>query len=340
MLNLKENSEFDSSGFLFFIYKWRKPFIIVCASALIASWIFSSSIFITPKYRSSVILFPVATNSVSKVLISQKSGIKEDILGFGEEEQTEQLLQILNSNKIRDRIIKKFDLMNHYGINPDSRYKMTKLIREYQNNITFRRTEYMAVKISVLDKDPLMAANIANTISELLDSTKNQMQKERAIMAFRIVEQEYKKLQDEIREIVDSLSVIGKLGVNDYESQSEVINQQFAIAISKNDKQAINALEKRLDILAKYGSTYLSLKNILEFKAEQLTLFKAKYVEAKIDAEQELPQKFVVNDAFAAEKKSYPIRWIIVVVSTLSAFLLTILIIIIIENFARYQKKT
>jgi uncharacterized protein involved in exopolysaccharide biosynthesis len=198
----------------------------------------------------------------------------------------------------------------------------------------------MAVKISVLDKDPLMAANIANTISELLDSTKNQMQKERAVMAFRIVEQEYKKLQDEIREIVDSLSVIGKLGVNDYESQSEVINQQFAIAISKNDKQAINALEKKLDILAKYGSTYLSLKNILEFKAEQLTLLKAKYVEAKIDAEQELPQKFVVNDAFAAEKKSYPIRWIIVVISTLSAFLLTILIIIIIENFARYQKKT
>ncbi len=340
MINLKENSEFDSSGFLFFIYKWRKPLIIVCALALIASWIFSSSIFITPKYRSSVILFPVATNSVSKVLISQKSGIKEDILGFGEEEQTEQLLQILNSNKIRDRIIIKFDLMNHYGINPDSRYKMTKLIREYQNNVTFRRTEYMAVKISVLDKDPLMAANIANTIAELLDSTKNQMQKERAIMAFRIVEQEYKKLQDEIREIVDSLSVIGKLGVNDYESQSEVINQQFAIAISKNDKQAINALEKKLDILAKYGSTYLSLKNILEFKAEQLTLLKAKYVEAKIDAEQELPQKFVVNDAFAAEKKSYPIRWIIVVVSTLSAFLLTILIIIIIENFARYQKKT
>ncbi len=340
MLNLKENSQFDSSGFLFFIYKWRKPLIIVCASALIASWIFSSSIFITPKYRSSVILFPVATNSVSKVLISQKSGIKEDILGFGEEEQTEQLLQILNSNKIRDRIIKKFDLMNHYGINPDSRYKTTKLIREYENNITFRRTKYMAVKITVLDKDPLMAANIANTISELLDSTKNQMQKERAVMAFRIVEQEYKKLQDEIREIVDSLIVIGKLGVNDYESQSEVINQQFAIAISKNDKQAINALEKKLDILAKYGSTYLSLKNILEFNAEQLILLKAKYVEAKIDAEQELPQKFVVNDAFAAENKSYPIRWIIVVVSTLSAFLLTILIIIIIENFARYQKKT
>ncbi len=55
-------------------------------------------------------MFPVATNSISKVLISQNSGIKEDILGIGEEEQAEQMLQMLNSNMIRDRIIKiQFD---------------------------------------------------------------------------------------------------------------------------------------------------------------------------------------------------------------------------------------
>jgi single-stranded DNA-specific DHH superfamily exonuclease len=37
--------------------------------------------------------------------------------------------------------------------------KRTKLYKTYDDNITFRRTEYMAVKIAVLDKDPVIAAN-------------------------------------------------------------------------------------------------------------------------------------------------------------------------------------
>ena len=335
-----ENGDFDSSGFIYFLYFWRKPLIIIVLLAIFASILFSSPWFITPKYKSSVILFPVATNSISKALISQQSGIKEDILGFGEEEQAEQMLQILNSNKIRDRIVSKFNLFEHYGISTDSKYKYTRLIREYDNNVSFRRTEYMAVKISVMDTDPQMAADIANTIAELLDSTKTQMQRDRARQAFLIVEKEYLDMQKDISGIIDSLKVIGKLGVNDYESQSEVINQQLAIALRNGDMNAVRALEGRLDVLAEYGGTFLSLKNTLEFKSEQQTLLKAKYREAKVDAEAELPQKFIVNSAFKAEKKSYPIRWIIVLVSTFSALLLAILILILFENFAKIKKKS
>lgn len=314
--------------------------MIITLFAIFASILFSSPWFITPKYKSSVILFPVATNSISKALISQQSGIKEDVLGFGEEEQAEQMLQILNSNKIRDRIVSKFNLLEHYGIDAESKFKNTRLVREYENNVSFRRTEYMAVKISVMDEDPQMAADIANTIAELVDSTKTQMQKERAMRAFRIVEQEYIDLQKDMAGIVDSLRIIGKLGVNDYESQSEVINQQLAIALRNNDMSAVRALEERLDILAEYGGAFLSLKNTLEFKSEQLTLLKAKYQEAKVDAEAELPQKFVVNSAYKAEKKSYPIRWIIVVISTVAVLLLAILVIITIENFTRLKKNS
>jgi uncharacterized protein involved in exopolysaccharide biosynthesis len=166
------------------------------------------------------------------------------------------------------------------------------------------------------------------------------MQKERAMKALNIVGNEYQDLQQEINQIVDSLRSIGRLGVHDYESQSEVLNQQLAIAISKNDRPAIKALEERLEVLANYGSIFLSLKNTLEYKTEQITLLKAKYEEAKVDAEQELPQKFIVNSAFAAEKKSYPIRWMIVVVTTLSALMLSVITIIIIESFNKFKKST
>jgi hypothetical protein len=249
-------------------------------------------------------MFPVATNSISKVLISQNTGIKEDVLGIGEDEQSEQMLQMLNSNLIRDRIIQKYDLMKHYEIPVDSKYKYTRLHQEYEDNVKFRRTEFMAVKITVFDTDPQMAADMANDIAALLDSTRNIMQKERAVKAFQIVNTEYISLQNEVNGIVESLRFLGSKGVNDYERQSEVLNQQFAIAISQNNQHAVKALQQKLDTLGKYGGMFLSLKDGLEFKTEQLTLLKTKYQEAKVDAEQFLPQKFIVNSAYKAEVKS------------------------------------
>ena len=331
--------ELNSVTLVQLIYKWRLPLVIITAIAIVAAIIFSSPFFIKPKYKSTVIMFPVATGSISKVLISPSSGIKEDILGIGEEEQAEQMLQLLNSNLIMDRIIEKYNLIEHYRIDPNSKYLYTRLHKEYENNVKFRRTEYMAVKVTVLDTDPQMAADIANDIAALVDSVKNHIQRERAYMAYQIVEREYNSLKAEVDEIVDSLRSLGKRGIHDYERQSEVLNQQLAITISQNNQQAIRILQQKLDTIGKYGGTYMSLKNALEFKTEQLTLLKTKYQEAKVDAEQFLPQKFVVNNAYKAERKSYPIRWIILVVTAFIVFFTAVLAIIIIENYNKLKLK-
>jgi uncharacterized protein involved in exopolysaccharide biosynthesis len=211
------------------------------------------------------------------------------------------------------------------------------MFREYEKNITFRRTEFMAVQITVLDKDPQFAADIANKIADLLDSTKNDMLRQRAKKGLAIVEAEYKAVQQEVREMVDSLVTIGKLGVNDVNYQSQALNQQMAIATMNNNKAAMAALQKRLDVLGKYGGIYTSLDNALKYKTEQMTLLQSKYKEAKVDAEENMPQKFIVNDAYKAEKKSYPVRWLIVLVTTFSALFLAVMAIIIIEKISSYK---
>jgi len=340
MLNkVKGSEDFDSSNFIVFMIQWRKPLLYVTLAALIASIVFSSPFFITPKYKSTVILFPTSSNSISKALLAETTGEKQDILEFGEEEQTEQMLQILSSNLIRDRIIIKYNLMEHYEIKPDAKYKYTKLYDTYEENVTFRRTEYMAVKITVLDKDPVLAAKMANDIAELMDSTKNVMQKERAFKAFQIVQAEYLKLRDEVQQMEDSLSRLRELGVHDYETQAEMINQQLAIELAKGNKSGIKALEDKLAMLAKYGGPYVSLRDALEHDKKQLSEIKTKFDEAKIDATEILPQKFIVNNAYVAEKKSYPVRWIIVLVSVLSAFLLSVIVLAVLDSVSRYNKK-
>lgn len=327
--------DFNSLNVMFFIYKWRKQLTIVAVCAFIISSIVALTI--EEKYKSTVILFPATTNSISKALLTESATNKEDVLQFGEEEEAEQMLQILSSDEVRTRICEKYNLMEHYGIDPEGQYKRTELYNSYLENISFKRTEYMSVKIEVMDHSPDTAAMIANDIAALHDSTKTRIQHERAKEALRIVEREYLSKLAEIRAMEDSLKVINSYGVFDYESQSEVTSEQYAIAIAKNDLRAVKMLEEKLQIIGKYGSAYVSLRDNMYMQRKQLNLLKSKYDEAKVDAEQVLSQKFVVSSAFPAEKKSYPVRWLIVVVSTLSSLLIAVITILLVENFRQFR---
>lgn len=323
------------SGIILKVFlKYFKHFAIIAIIAILLSSIFSSSYFITPLYKSTVILYPTASNSISKVLLSENFNNSKDILEFGEVEQTEQMLQVLNSNKIRDKIIEKYDLLGHYGIKKNDKFKMTNLYEEYEDKFTFRRTEFMAVKITVYDKNPQFASDMANDVAELVDSTINIMQKEIAKKAFIIVEEEYDKLKREVEFKEDSLTVLRGFGVHDYESQSEMFNRQLAIELAKGNKAGVKRLDQKLEILAKYGGPYVSLRDALEHDKKRLSELRAKYDEAKVDASESLPHKFVVSNAYKAEKKTYPIRWLIVVLSTLASLFLSMLVFAFIEVFS------
>jgi uncharacterized protein involved in exopolysaccharide biosynthesis len=330
---VKKGMDFNSSNLLQFIVRWKRPLGIVTVLAMLASIIFSSPVFIPPKYESTVIMFPTSTASVSKSLLSQNPQGKQDLLQFGEEEQAEQLLQILNSDEIRSRVVAKYDLMNHYEIDTAAQYKYTELFKEYESNIKFKRTEFQSVRVDVLDTDPIMAANIANDIAALVDSVKNRMQQERAHKAMVIAETEYFGMRDYVQELEDSLNSLRAMGINDYESMSERFTEYYAKAILEGNQRAMSKLEEQLGTLSKYGGAYVSIRDILEHEKKQLSHLRVKYKEAKVDAEQTLPHKFIVNNAVPAEKKSYPVRWLIVMVTTVSAFLFSLLTIIAVENF-------
>jgi capsular polysaccharide biosynthesis protein len=339
MLNNSTSSYTDSFKVAIFLYKWRKTLIILGIAAAVLSVIFSSPIFITPLYKSTVIMYPASSNSISKSLLNENAIAKQDILEFGEDEQTEQMLQILNSNRIRDKVIAKFKLADHYGIEPGARYHQTRLYNRYESNITFKRTEYMAVKIAVLDKDPQMAADIANEIAALLDSVKNDMQKERAMQGFKIVEAEYRSQQSQVLKMEDSLTQLRKLGVHDYETQAEMMNQQLAMEIAKGNTKGISALDDKLKLLAIYGGPYVSIRDALEHEKKQLSYIKARYEEAKIDAFEDIPQKFIVENAYKAERKSYPVIWIIVLLSTIGSLLAGMLAIFFVERSPEFLQK-
>ena len=325
----ESNYDINSKGMLSFIGKWRTVLLTTTLLALISSLVFS--FFIDDKYESSVILFPSTTTSISRALLNDENYKEKDFLEFGEEEEAEQMIQILRSDEIRHHVIGKFDLMNHYQIDPESEFQQTQLNREFDKNIDFFRTKFMSVKIEVLDKDPKYAADIANEIARMYDEVRNRMLKKVALQGLEIVEDQFNELSSEISKMEDTLNIIRSMGVQDYETQVEVLSDQYGAALVKNNDKAANIIKNKLDTLSKYGGKYLSLVQQLEYEREKLSDLRKIYAEAKVNAQSTIDQKFVVNEAQEAEKPSYPARWLIVSVSTIATLLFTMIILIIID---------
>src|SRR6056297_265820 len=285
-----QSYNFNSMDIIRFIFKHKWPIITITVIAAIASIIIS--LVITPKFKSSVIFYPKTQVAASHALTTSELIDPDDhIMNFGDEEATEQLIQTLYSEDIRFKIIDKFDLMHHYQIDAAGEYPMTKLHEEYSDNIRFKRTEYMAVEIEVMDTDPQMAADIANTIAALLDSTLNKMQNDVAVEIFKVVDKEYKLAKEEVKELESAL--------------------------------------KKVHLTS---PEYASLSLQLENENKRLSGLKSKLAEARVNAHQQLPRKFMVTNAYPAEKKSYPVRWVICAVSTVSAFLFAVLLMLFIER--------
>ena len=292
----QEDPSFDSFDFFSFLWKYRKPVIIVTVAGMILSVVIS--LIIKPRFAAEVVLYPTASSSVSKTLISTQWTGNRDILSFGEEEETERLLQILQSDKIRNQLVKQFDLYNHYEIKPDAKYRKTLLNNKLKKNVRFRKTEYMAVKIRVMDTDPQIAAEMANTIAALLDSTIAALQKEKARKAFVLVRDEYKTLEKEVEQIKDSLLFLGKLGIYDLSAQSMGLSEAYSEAVRRNDQRAMKKMESQMKVLGEHGARYRTLSERLSFSIDRLSKLRTKYSEAKIDAEQNLPNIYIINTAF------------------------------------------
>ncbi|MBQ2498994.1 MAG: hypothetical protein II523_03160, partial [Bacteroidales bacterium] len=223
-------------------------------------------------------------------------------------------------------------LMKHYKIDKGYKYWKTALIGEYRDNVRISRTPYDAVLIKVMDKDPEIACAMVKEIIRLYDYKVGTMHK---IKRYETV-QMYKRQLEEKQQFIDSLKtkmaeISTNYGVVEYESQSREVTRGFIDGRggSKNDEMKSN--------LEQYGPEIIALSTLIE--NENIT-----YSQVKLDYEQELrfynaEMTFsnVVSEPFVADKKSYPVRWVVVALSAIAACLLSLLLIYVFDN--KYVKE-
>lgn len=334
----EKSNEFNSFGLIRFIWKWRKLLIIISIAAAIIS--FGASLLIRPQFKSTSIIYAPRTNSLSKILLNEQNyNERLDIKAYAVEEETEHLIQILNSREIKDILIEKFNLVEHYGLKKDMKYWQTRLYKAMENMITIKRTQYGAISVTVSDWDSQLAARMANEIVNQLDTFKNKVERERASAAYFLLEKQLEEINQELKRIDDSLSVLAENGVLILDRQVERITQQYAIAIAQGNIGAQQRLAKELEKFAKWGPTVQTLQNEQLNFTEYQALCKSRMLDAKMDMESNMPVKFVVEKAIPADKKSYPKKLIIMILSTLATFIVTLFTLIIIENIQTDPKR-
>ena len=316
-----------SVGIITLIIKWWKQLLVVAVSAMVVSLLVS--FLIKPKYKSTVVMMPTASNAVSQMLL--EDGNYNEFLDpsqFGDDMKVDHMLQILNSRQIKDHLIATFDLINYYELDTNKKYWQTKLYKYLQSDITFSRTNFMGVEIKVAMKNPQLAADVANEIADYYDTLKREIIQQRTVAALQIVRAEMDSLEILVTDLSDSLSRIMQHGVYDYETQSERLYQQYVKELSSGNTAACNRLKEQLQILEQWGPAYVSLRDRIMNIREMQQGIQARYLGVSADAQYEMSQKFVVERAIAADKKFYPKKSAIVIVSTLCALALALFFIL------------
>lgn len=310
----KQYPEFrlDSFKLLNFIIRYWKLFLVTGIAAFIITAGISYTI--TPRFKSSVVLYPSSDiESPSSAIFDPGS----NIVTFGDEEATEKILQMLHSDMIKDHLVEKYNLFDHYNIDGGTKYPYTILDSRFKKNISFRKTRFMSVQIDVLDTDPKIAADMANDIALLVDKSFNNMLQEAGMKQLGVLELQLKEQDSQVRAIEDSIKNISGTSISGYHS----IDGRDGIAITPYTPEMMRFLARHQQAI------------------EDLGIIRQRYSEAKMSATGNLNYTLIVNKAKVAEKKALPNRSLICLASTASVLLFLLFLLIIIEGFAKARTR-
>lgn len=308
---------FSNINLLRLFLKWKWHLVIVVVVVAVGAAIFSGPSFIQPRYKSTAVFYP------------------SNIAPYSDESQTEQMLQWCNSQDIKDSLIERFDLYKHWKVDRNYEYAYTTMMYYFSEYIVIQKTPYASIEIKVLDKDPQQACAITEAILDLVNIKIKGIQKQKfgEVVALnrnmlQIKQAEMDALQKRLQEYATKYELI------EYESQAEQVAKGYLGTMDGNsragvDKEAVKRLKKNME---ERGAGFLTDYYRMERIANEYSQIRSNYDLAIKDFNRDFTYVNVVSKPFVADKKAYPVRWLIVFYSVMVALFLSIVTIAVLEN--------
>jgi uncharacterized protein involved in exopolysaccharide biosynthesis len=304
--------QFNNTFIIQTLKKYYKHLLVISILSGTLSILFSSSLFITPKYKSTAVLYP------------------SNVSPYSNESQTEQMVQLLQSADIRDRIIDTLNLYKHYNIDINHPQKKSIINNEFAENFSVSKTEFESIEITILDEDPAMASKIVENLIDFADKKIQAIQKQKAFEVVKLNKQMFSAVKNQL-DSVDTLikNYSRKYGILDYGSQTSIAQKAYFKAVLKGNNKSISEAKNLLNNLTEHGFDFVYL-------GEQASTLRAiyntqtvEYYKSIREYEKIFTYNNIVSKPVAADKKAYPVRWIIVAMSVLSSLFLALLVLLV-----------
>ncbi|MBC7124739.1 MAG: hypothetical protein H5T24_03845, partial [Bacteroidales bacterium] len=234
------------------IWNGRKMIITVGIIAVIFSTF--ASLLVKNQYKATATIFPPVANQVSKELITENK--QEGLTTFGETEEMEQFLQVLSSRTLKDKVISRLNLQQHWEIDSTSKSFRFKSYQKFDKQIKIKPTRYQSINIEVMDRDPEWAAKIANTVVEYSDSLMRSIKAQVAVNALKALEKQYSLVEQDLNSLQDSLAAVMTNGVIDPKRQAGQFYKEYLNALSKGNKSILSILNKEVAKLGGFGAKH------------------------------------------------------------------------------------
>jgi tyrosine-protein kinase Etk/Wzc len=351
----------------------RKAFIFkACTAALVLS--LCVCLILDNIYTATARLLPPQKDSGGglSALLSQAGGLAglAGLASSGLGGSSELYIGILKSRSVTDAVIKRLDLQTEYDKKTidDTRRKVEKLV-------TFKAGKDGIISIAAESKDPKKAALLANTFVDELSRRSVQLNlskagTERIFLEKRLevvkqdlmnAENDMKAFQEKYKTIrVDSQAAVAIEGIA--KLKAEIVSKEVQLSMRLSSMTAENAEVKTLqagiarlknqlgamtgrggadNIIPSTGNVpglgVEYIRKLREFKKqeaiyEQLT---KQYEVAKINEAKDSSSLQVLDEAIAPVKKSKPMRALIVFISTVAVFFISIFTVLLQEHLTK-----
>lgn len=304
-------AEIDHTTFLTTVRRHWRMFALIGSVSALASGLLSGPRFMVPRYKSSATVYPVNLNSYSI------------------ETRTDQLLQLLESNSIRDSLIKRFGLPVKYEIDTAANGGYFALYNEFNDRVEISKTRYESVQIEVVDEDPRQARDMVLEMLEQVNLLARRLQREKSnevlVIAERSLEHERAKL-DSVEARLNTLR--RDKGLLSYEAQVKELTKGLVRALGTGSSTQREALESRMRDLEEKGGEFRELMELSNLFRQNYDRQLTEYERVVNDVTKELTYTNVVVYPEVSDKKVWPVRWLIVSTAVLAALFLCFVLLV------------
>ena len=330
------------------INRWKR---FVAGAAALAAVVSIIVVLLLPNvYRSTAIFIPTNPQTTDPDRLADGGKLE---LG-GRSEDLDRAITIGESQPVAELVIRKFNFYQHYKAGrPGDDAADNSVLSEFTGNLTIVHNERDAIELTFMDRDKNLAARVANTLVQVIDSVTQQLTLENRRHVLDLYRLRYDYFNNTYersrRQLVAARHRYGIFGL---EMQGrymakQLIETEGALRKAEGGGGDVAGLRRSLRGLTRAdGGNLVNLESFVR-GADSLGMFTARvsdlqgrlisarsaFENAQLSLQGHLSSIYLVQKAYPATKKIKPVRSLIVLGSVVLTFVLAVIFVALLELY-------